>query len=235
MKITSERRLHQQIAYSVMTARLDIDGYRAHYGCFPPGMFKNEDALDEWIFDMQYRPNGCIIKKSRLNQFNPKNVLLLSTEAGSKIHYESLWVRASWGDYREAMKEYLQRNRAGDKGVKSVDADHVINRERVLSNHPDAWLMLMPVPLSANRAFGSAIEKKLPPIDAYLDSSLIEPFVILKTFSQNSIKNLGELESLAAEIAGQMEGGETKDAALEVALSEYSRMRGWSREGASTD
>lgn len=227
MRHRTDGTLHGQIAYSVMRSRLDIDGYRTKYGCFPPGMFTNLDVLDEWIFDMEHRPDGAIIVKRKLAEFSSNDVLVLTAEAGSLIRYESVWVRAKWKSYRDAMKAHLEKDQAGYDGIKSVDADHVINRQRILENHHDGWVMLMPVPLEANRAFGSAIEKGLPPIDPATKFRLIEPLLLLKTFAGTSIQNLTDLRALEAQIAGQMEHDDTKDETVQAALSEYKALRDW--------
>lgn len=227
MQHKTDGKLHGQIAYSVMRSRLDIDGYRTTYGCFPPGMFSNLDVLDEWIFDMANRPNRAIIEKQTLTGFSCDDVLILTAGGGAPIRYESVWVRAKWGGYRGAMKAHLEKDHAGSDGIASVDADHVINKQRILKNHCDGWVMLMPVPLKSNRAFGSAIEKGLPPIDAATDRRLIEPLLLLKTFAGTAIQNLTDLQTLEAQIAGQMESDDTKDETVRAALSEYKTLRGW--------
>jgi hypothetical protein len=226
----TDGKLQGEISYSVVTSRLDIDGYLTQYDQLPPGMFKDSSALDEWLCDMTSRPGhpSVSISKIALKGFDTEEVVILESGSGSSIHYRALWVRAKYGQYRNAMKAYLTTYKAGDDGLKSVDADHVINRHRVKSQYPDAWLMLMPVPNEANRGFGSAIEKNFEKINLDRDSWLIEPVVLLKSFAVTSPKSYAEVKALISQLEGQMENGTAKSQTLIQALQRYCEIRNWS-------
>ncbi len=225
----TDGKLHQNVAYAVMKARLDIDGYRREYKAMPPAMFINSAAMDEWIWDMAARPRHppVVIEKSKLGNFNDDDVVRLT--AKNSIVYDTLWVKQRFKDYRAAMSAFLvARDDASASALHTVDGDHVINKSRA---HPDSWLMLMAVPKSSNRGFGAAIESQLPALA--VDMALIEPFLLLKIFMVDKIRNLGELAAAAKALGGQMQDGDGKQSVIEEAVEEYRALRGWELDAAA--
>ena len=226
----TDKKLHEDILFSVISARLNIDGYRVLYRSFPPAFFGSIGRLREWTYDMQARGGypPVQIHEVPLDGIDQKYAVLLSSEPGSAVQYESVWVQAEWNGYREAMKSYMATQGVDGDGIKTVDADHVINRARV-DGHKDAWLMLMPVPLDVNRSYGSAVEKKLPPIPPNCNGiGLIEPVTLLKAFSNSAIHSVGDLDDTLKKLFGQMESDVSTEPQIRVARSEYCAVRGWS-------
>lgn len=90
------------------------------------------------------------------------------------------------------------------EGVASVDADHVVNRKRVLKRYCQAWLMSVPVPVpvpnALNRAFWSAVEKSLVVIKPSVERMPIGPFMLPKAFPIASIKNNDERNEVACQL-----------------------------------
>ena len=109
--------------------------------------------------------------------------------------------------------------------MKTLDADHVINLKRVLANHKEAWLMLMPVPSGANRGFGAAIEKNLPEITGDASSHPMEPLLLLKSFAVSAIKTEADLVELTRQIIGQLEKDAKVDEIVELAVAAYRELR----------
>jgi len=225
----TDKKLHEDVLISVVLARLDIDGYRVQYQRLPPAFCGSKGRLDEWVYDMERRGGhpSVPIDITPLVGIDQKHAVLLSSRPDSAVRYQAVWVQAEWDDYRKAMMAFMATQGLSGNGIKTVDADHVINRARV-EGHKDAWLLLMPVPLDVNRSYGSAVEKKLDPIPSDPDGiALIEPVTLLKAFSDSAIRSVADLDDKLRELFGKMESDPSTEPQIRAARSAYCTLRGW--------
>ncbi len=87
------------------------------------------------------------------------NVVMVAAATGQP-HGATLWVRAGYGSYRAAYSAFLKAAygiTTPPVDLAAYDIDHLLNRTR--SGQDSAFLRIEVLPLSANRQWGSFLEK----------------------------------------------------------------------------
>lgn len=87
------------------------------------------------------------------------NVVMVAAAPGQPDS-ATLWVRASYGDYRSAYAAFLRENyqiSVSASDLAAYDVDHLLNRARAGTGN--ALLRIEALPLSNNRQWGSFLEK----------------------------------------------------------------------------
>lgn len=186
----------------VLGARLDLLIFIQKFGMTPPAMFKDAESLEDWLGINDF---GCEEVTG-----SAKNIVRVFGEFGFgevRVGYNQLWARADYNNYRKPWASYHRNADEVVGSMQTLHADHVINKERILPNFPDAWVMLFPVPGGSNSPFG-AVEHSLPDLteeDIEEDGSYaIDPLVGFKIFSSEYPRDQSELDEQLRALGGQV-------------------------------
>lgn len=185
----------------VLSARLDLATYEEGFKATLPAMFAKWTDLQSWAetndFRMKFVPNSMDKIVEVKGQFTCGNY---------KMPYRQLWAKADYKPYRDPWANFHGKtDKVSRPRLTSLHADHVISKERVLPNNPEAWVMLFPVPGGSNSPFGSLVEKglpDLPPIST--EGYLIDGLVGFKLFSNEYPRTAAELQEQLKAIGGQV-------------------------------
>lgn len=147
-----------------------------------PIAFDSRSALNKWVGanDLKFSAIGKRRKAvricGRVHGFGPD----------ANIGYNQIWVAAKYFGYRDAVKVQLKASEGSLKDIHFYDGDHAVSRTRLTKIWPDAWVNLVLVESSVNRAVGSMMEKE--PLDVTSDDVRIDinAECILKTFLRKS-------------------------------------------------
>ena len=212
----------------IVDARQNIAMYVEIFGDTPPVYFSNRHLLDSWT----RQHNKLVIEEINQDSFlrisgeisgiyqvftpSPGRRVLgedyvvktIGKSGYATTRFEQFWARANYSNYRDAIIDaYLKsgylKNR---KDFDGIDIDHIENRNSIPDDIKDkAWIGLFPVPLSANRGFGSKIEKNRPEIQE--DKRHLSPLVVLKLYCGTFPKSRSDAELAMHDIRGQWQGG----------------------------
>lgn len=185
----------------VLTARLDLATYIESFNHPPPAMFANWCDLLCWATMNALKLD--FIPDSMSNIVRVHGDFACGT---TKISYSQLWAKACYKQYRDPWANFHKNADLVPRAeLTSLHADHVINKERILRSNPEAWVLLFPVPGGANSPFGSAVEKKLPPLPPIGPTGYaIDGLVAFKIFSAEYPRNWSEFEEQLDTIQGQL-------------------------------
>lgn len=193
--------LDREYSSVVMRARLDFSTYLEEFGSPPPVMFSDLVGLESWAYNNNLEVNA--VPGDRKGNFRHVTNDTVSSYK-QQLVYSQLWVRASHPNYRSVFAAWHAKcDRIAIKQLSDLHADHVINRRRLREFHPNAWVVLFPVPADANITFGSRIEKKLLSIDANQHSVYLEALYAFKLFTGHMPKTKVELEIAMKRFRGQ--------------------------------
>ncbi|MDM0009431.1 hypothetical protein QTI51_31990 [Variovorax sp. J22G73] len=197
---------------------MDVDLYHAKHGVMPPAMFQGFANLEAWVDKRRFelRP---------LDGFARDEAVNVVDKLGRT--YDGIWVESASDRYREAMIAHAKLHGTSETDMSQLDADHVINRACLGPGMADVWLAVMPVGLSSNRSFGSAIEKKLAKIDASTSRVDIGPLQLMKILLVNSPADDTRVDAKILEVAGQLEDGPDKAGLIAEAQAAYKAARKW--------
>lgn len=186
----------------VLGARLDLLIFIQKFGITPPAMFKDAGALEEWL---RINDFGC--EKVNGSVGNIVRVFGDFKFGAARVGYNQLWARADYKNYRKPWASFHRNADDVVGSMQTLHADHVINKERILPNFPEAWVMLFPVAGGSNSPFG-AVEHNLPDLteeDIDEDGSYaIDPLVGFKIFSSEYPRDQPELDEQLRALDGQV-------------------------------
>lgn len=143
-----------------------------------PIAMKDWNALDAWVREnmLSVQPIGRR-KKAVVVSGNVKG---WGYQKG--IAYSQIWVAVHYRSYRDAMKACVRRLEGSDKNIHLYDADHAVSQARLAEVWPEAWVNLIIVKRSINRAVGAMLEKDLLDVIAGQERIEINAECILKAF-----------------------------------------------------
>jgi hypothetical protein len=117
--------------------------------------------------------------------------------------YDQVWARIKYSCYAKALQaSALHFANIGRASLAGIHADHVINRAR-LGHHPQAWVMIFPVPREANSPFGS-IERRLAIVPQGQTRIDLTPLIALKLYCGFLPRTQRELDSAMIDVLGQI-------------------------------
>lgn len=98
------------------------------------------------------------------------------------LDYSQIWVAVRYGDYRDAVKARLRTLEGSEKDIYLYDGDHAVSQARLREIWPEAWVNMILVERSMNRAVGAMLEKD--PLDVAAGQERVEMNAecILKAF-----------------------------------------------------
>lgn len=131
-------------------------------------------------------------------------------------------VSRSIKEFTESMKREKPDESVAFKLMGTLDADHVANRAS-LSQLPDAWVLVFPVPSDANRGFGRSVERSRVKVAAATLRIDLTPETAFKLFASAMPNTESELETVMGAIKKQIKHGAFLDemkAAISKRLSE---------------
>jgi hypothetical protein len=169
--------------FTVHSTRMD---YRTlvEAGIHPPIAFKTKADLDAWVMDVSNELEYCPIGARDIDD----DVAVVDGRVGG-LFYSQIWVRAAYRGYRSALKFQvsffeggMQVTKTLDSLVSEQDADHAVGRARLTAKWPDAWVNLMLVGNSLNRAVGAALEKDDLTVTESQKSYLLDVPCLMKLF-----------------------------------------------------
>ncbi|WP_321920153.1 hypothetical protein [Paraburkholderia tropica] len=226
-------------AFFLNVAQRNVTDHIVSLGVMPPAMFSSLDELKAWAC-------GSGIEISSLKDQARTRACLLRTRTGQLPEYEAVWVSVANDKYREAMLSYIRegflpRNKVGgdestrfeprpedraklEAALKTVHADHVINRARLRPNHPDGWVMLLPVPAKSNSGYGSMVERGLPAVAANETRIDIDAMLCVKLFGlKNPPGDSPNLAKVLSMLNGMIPDCPAKDALLKTVEREWTQ------------
>ena len=198
-------------ATSLMNLWLDFEGYIEQTGEFPPVMFADRDTLNIWAAEHT-------LTCEPISGYKESDILYIHGYGRKGCQYDAIWTRARFDDYREAVKAYWLKHwfcdgntpamrQDFDEACRAVHMDHVINRARLREHHSEAWVLLMPVPVEANRDFGWRVESKLGVVPPEAEIILLHPILMQKLFTfRGQPRTLLELQDAVLEVEAKMKG-----------------------------
>jgi hypothetical protein len=153
-------------------------------GIHPPIAFKTKADLDAWVMNVSNELEYCSIGARDIED----DVAVVDGRVRG-LFYSQIWVRAAYRGYRSAIKFQvrffeggIQVTKALNSLVSEQDADHAVGRSRLTANWPDAWVNLMLVGNSLNRAVGAALEKDELQVTELQTSYLLDVPCLMKLF-----------------------------------------------------
>jgi hypothetical protein len=164
----------------LVISRLDIacqiEGHRPF-----PLLFANQLGLVEWV-----REEGLLMeplpKRSRQAVRVKGSMRIVSHGRIALTAVDMVWVHNRWRGYRHALNRRAVAS--GEPPLPGrLHADHVVARSRLV-NLPDAWGLLIEVPLHANSDFGARIERYLPVLPASLVRYDLQGMELFKVFCE---------------------------------------------------
>ncbi len=98
------------------------------------------------------------------------------------LEYSQIWVSVRYSSYRDAVKAQLRTLEGSEKDIHLFDGDHAVSQARLSDIWPDAWVNMILVERSVNRAVGAMLEKE--PLDIAAGQQRVEMNAecILKAF-----------------------------------------------------
>nr|CAD6416805.1 hypothetical protein REQ54_01622 [Rhizobium sp. Q54] len=183
----------------------------------PPVMFTNRAALVDWA-----ESSGLHVRTVDATKARETNFLRVEGNlnyGGALGRYDLIWVRAKYTGYGSANAAaldeiytvFVQDQKSGtlhrdfDSQLPSVamkgliDADHVVAKASLRENHPEAWVVLFPVPSALNRAMGAKFEKFLPPVSPDTKVQYLSPLTAFKLFAGVMPRNRFEFNQMLEE------------------------------------
>ena len=166
--------------YMIASSELDFVTLIEH-DVIPPIAAKDRNALDKWMKVEN-------LKATPIGRRDAKNdILIISGEIRPwgyqhGLSYCQVWAHIDYDYYRNAIKFLLRTREGNEKQVHLYDADHAVGRNRLRNIWPNAWVNLLLVERSLNRAVGAMMEKDLLLIDKVGDLIKINAECIIKTF-----------------------------------------------------
>lgn len=181
---------------------MDLSHYMDTFRATPPAMFPSRHHLACWIETSKLAVEE--VPGSAGNILRVHGAFDDTLDVA--VPYSQLWARADYENYRNPWATHHSHADAVDvKKLTSLNADHVINKARVLTNYPQAWVMLFPVQSGSNTRFGGSIERFFPPLSPGIrDGYLIDGLVGFKIFSAEYPRTQFELDAQLDSIAGQV-------------------------------
>lgn len=124
----------------------------------PPIAFKSKQDLESWM-----SANGVMPHK--IGRRSLDNVLVAHGRIpmldGFRF-YTQVWAKASYRDYRGAIRARLKVSDNYHGNPTSHDVDHAVSKAYLDKHWPEAWVNIMFVDRGINRSIGSMMEKLLP-------------------------------------------------------------------------
>ncbi len=165
-----------------------------------PKASRGASALSYIIPENWIRTHGLRIRT------NQKKTIEISgwirTKSGECWTHQ-LWVRRDNGGHRKAFVDLVASKYSLSKSdLKKIDVDHVVNKKRV--QHPEAWILLFPVPAGANQTFGSIVERWLPIVAKDVDRVDMTAIMCFKLFCGWIPNGRKDLKRVMRDILGQI-------------------------------
>jgi len=186
----------------VSYARTDLKHFLDVFGKAPPAMFRRRPELDQWVTTNKLSWEPIPRSDCKIRIYGELEAV------GEYVLYSQLWAEAAYKPYRRPWAAYhASSDKVAVKLLKTMHADHVINKERILPNFPAAWVMLFPVPGNSNSPFGSLIEHQLPclsDVEVGRDGYAIDGLVGFKIFSTEYPRTEAELQEQLKAVCGQV-------------------------------
>ena len=177
--------------------------------------FRNRVLLETWI-----RAHGLRIRTEQEKTIEISGWILTTS---GKCWTHQLWVRRDNGGYRKAFVDLVaSKYDLSNSDLKKTNVDHVVNTKRV--QHPEAWILLFPVPAGANQTFGSIVERWLPKIAKNVDRVDMTEIMCFKLFCGWIPNSRKDLKRVMRNILGQIYSS-TFCGQMERTISPYIKRR----------
>jgi hypothetical protein len=148
----------------------------------PPVAFENRKGLEDWMASNS-------LSDERIGKRRLHNICLVvgqvSTPLGPRL-YSQVWAKATYRTYRYAYLAHVLQTFGSNLDLSAHDIDHAVSKAHVAEFWPEAWVNLLLVERSLNRAIGPMLERNLrAPVGTSISFGL-EP--ALKLFYQRMMR-----------------------------------------------
>ena len=207
--------LEEETCQILATMRMQITDLISISGAGPLVFFSDRNELLTWAksFGLQdrklqftKRENEKTIPSPRLE--NALRICGWVSSPSGRFYIDQIWARAEYTGHKSALRGFAYEffDILPSAWVRcDIDVDHVINKRRVRFSHPRAWVMLFPVPGSANSPFGK-VEDRLPKLSKSATSMTLPPLIAFKLFCGRIPYTPWQLRLAMKDVRGQVEG-----------------------------
>lgn len=133
-----------------------------------PIAFRDKAALEAWAEENNLTVES--IGRRRKAHVVRGQIFLWGHDDG--LEYAQIWVALEYRAYRAAMRAHVAKREGSEKDIHLYDCDHAVSRTRLRKVWPNAWVSLILVKRSLNRAIGAMMEKS--PLHVTVDQDRLD-------------------------------------------------------------